>query len=133
MGGAGAHEEPHTSDARSGAARVRGHGTAASASAASAAGGGQEHAVRHRRVYGGWLWRAMEGVRSAARGAQPPADPCSSALRRQVESPMAVLTVTLFLLVYLVVLGRTGPQPDSEEDRWLLAGVSVAGPPSVYT
>jgi hypothetical protein len=40
---------------------------------------------------------------------------------------MAVLAVTLFLLVYLVVLGRTGPQPVSEADQWLLAGVSVAG------
>jgi hypothetical protein len=110
---------------RRSAASVQSGGYAASTSASVWGGGHDVLAVQS--LHEGVLRRALARIRDAARKAPPPAGPCSTALRSLVENPMTVLVLTLFLLAYLVVLAWTGPQPDSEEDRRLLAGVSIAG------
>jgi hypothetical protein len=76
-----------------------------------------------------WI-EVIRRVRSACKEQRPPPGPCVSALRDFVEHPIFVLISTHFLVVYLVVIAVTGPQPDRADsplDQKLLMGVSIAG------
>ena len=84
---------------------------------------------RYKKLEEQWI-EVIRRARSACKEQRPPSGPCVSALRDFVEHPLFVLISTLFLVVYLVVIAVTGPQPDQADsplDQKLLMGVSIAG------
>jgi hypothetical protein len=85
--------------------------------------------IRFKRLEEKWI-EVIRRARSACKEQRPPPGPCVSALRDFVEHPLFILFSTLFLVVYLVVIAVTGPQPDQADsalDQKLLMGVSIAG------
>ena len=86
-------------------------------------------AKRFKKLEEKWI-EVIRRARSACKEQRPPPGPCVSALRDFVEHPLFILFSTLFLVVYLVVIAVTGPQPDQADsalDQKLLMGVSIAG------
>ena len=84
---------------------------------------------RFKKLEEQWI-EVIRRARSTCKEQRPPSGPCVSALRDFVEHPLFVLISTLFLVVYLVVIAVTGPQPDQADsalDQKLLMGVSIAG------